>query len=164
MLDEALRPKQSAIHLNVNGRRAKGTQGEFRRMPDQALKYLDFLQSTITRMAGYSFLLKGWSIAITTALIGVAYKDGDKELLLIGLLPVLLLWGLDGYFLTLERRFRDLFKLAADAIDTPRPSFDMAPGVVTFADVLSNMGRVTQAAVHGPLALVLLVLGIRFLG
>jgi hypothetical protein len=125
-------------------------------MADATLKYLEFAQTAIARMAGHSFALKGWSITLTTAVIAVAYKQNDKDILLVGLMPVVLFWGLDAYFLTLEHGFRDIYKRVASefASDTP-PSFDLSPAKITLRDVVGNMIRPVQLFIHGPLFVVL---------
>ena len=122
---------------------------------DLATKYLDYLQAAIARMAGHCFSIKGWSITVTTAVLGLAAKEGAADLCLIGLLPVLLFWGLDSYFLVLERRFRKLFAAAAQSERTDRVSFDMSPGTVGAADIIAVMKRPALLAVHGPLTLAL---------
>jgi hypothetical protein len=121
-------------------------------------KYLDYLQAAITRMAGHGFAMKGWSITVTTAVLGVASKAGDAHLCVIGLLPVLLFWGIDTYFLVLERRFRSLFKAAAkQAAGTGAATLDMSPGTVGWRDVARILPRPALLAVHGTLAASLLM-------
>lgn len=57
-------------------------------------------------MANNSFLLKGWSIVVVGALIGLN-KDGlDVKVVWIGLFLTLMFWALDAYFLRQERFFR----------------------------------------------------------
>lgn len=73
-------------------------------------KHLEFIQHIITRMANNSFLLKGWSLTISTAIVGLASKSegiaGDYFMLF----PVVLFWYLDSYYLSQERAFRKLYK------------------------------------------------------
>jgi len=95
---------------------------------NQSTKHLEMLQASITRMAGYSFVAKGWSVTLTTAVLGLAAKDGSGVYLLVGALAIVLFWLIDAYYLSLERGFRTLFKAAvarreADLSET----FDMAP-------------------------------------
>ena len=42
---------------------------------EKKLKHLEFIQKTIERMAKNSFLLKGWSLTLTTALIAISVKE-----------------------------------------------------------------------------------------
>ncbi|MGM0532745.1 MAG: hypothetical protein ACQER7_15460 [Bacteroidota bacterium] len=71
-------------------------------------KHLEFIQNTITRMAHNSFLLKGWSITIVSALFIIA-TVANPAIFLIGFLPVIVFWILDGFFLYQERLFRALY-------------------------------------------------------
>lgn len=73
------------------------------------LKHLEFIQAVIARMANNSFLFKGWAITIAAALSAFAAVDTKKALLAIALISTVMFWGLDGYYLWLERCFRDLF-------------------------------------------------------
>ncbi|MEY2665799.1 MAG: hypothetical protein RLZZ480_904 [Candidatus Parcubacteria bacterium] len=76
-------------------------------------KHLQLIQDVITRMGGNSFLLKGWSISIITALVGFALtSDSEKDravLLIIAMVLVLMFWLLDSYYLSQERMYRGLF-------------------------------------------------------
>lgn len=69
------------------------------------LKHLEFIQAAIARMATNSFLFKGWAITIAAGLTAFAAVDTKTALLVIALLTTLMFWGLDGYYLWLERGF-----------------------------------------------------------
>jgi hypothetical protein len=69
------------------------------------LKHLEFIQATIGRMAKNSFLFKGWAITIAAALSALAAHDSHIGVLFAALVPTLLFWGLDAYYLWLERGF-----------------------------------------------------------
>lgn len=114
-------------------------------------QHLDLLQSTIARMAGYSFLLKGWSVTLSAALIGLSAKDSRPRVALLALLPIMAFWGLDAYYLGLERRFRDLF---GKAIGAGSPTdFEMTPGKVGVRGWLDAVVSPAVALLHLPLAL-----------
>src|SRR4030042_620265 len=72
-------------------------------------KHLEFIQTAINRMAGNSFLLKGWAITLVAALFALSAKDTNQSYILIAYFPVIIFWILDGYFLSQERLFRDLY-------------------------------------------------------
>lgn len=72
-------------------------------------KHLEFLQGVITRMANNSFLIKGWTIALVSALAALAVDNQAPLLILVATLPVLVMWALDGFFLSQERRYRSLY-------------------------------------------------------
>jgi len=72
-------------------------------------KHLEFIQNAISRMASNSFLLKGWTVAITAALFALAAKDSGRRFAVLALFPSLAFWGLDAYYLRQERLFRRLY-------------------------------------------------------
>src|SRR6266702_2736166 len=69
------------------------------------LKHLEFIQAAISRMATNSFLFKGWAITIAAALTAFAAVETKVVLLTIALVSTVMFWGLDGYYLWLERGF-----------------------------------------------------------
>ena len=72
-------------------------------------KHLEFIQAIISRMASNSFLLKGWCLTLVTALIALSLNDSNKCYILATYFPIVAFWVLDGYFLSQERLFRDLY-------------------------------------------------------
>lgn len=76
---------------------------------DTKLKHLEFIQNTINRLATSSFRMKGWAVVLVSALLVLLTRDGRIEFAYIGLIPTIVLWGLDGYFLWRERQYRDLY-------------------------------------------------------
>jgi hypothetical protein len=73
------------------------------------LKHLEMLQQVIARMANNSFLVKGWSITLISALLAFATKDKMAAMAWIAFLPLISFWLLDGFFLYQERLFRALY-------------------------------------------------------
>jgi hypothetical protein len=88
------------------------------------LKHLEFIQAAISRMATNSFLFKGWAITIAAALSAFAAVDTRRALLAIAVVSTLLFWGLDGYYLWLERGFVNLH-IAVSAKDEADIDFNM---------------------------------------
>lgn len=88
---------------------------------EKKLKHLDFLQLVITRMSVNSFLLKGWTVTIISALFAFAAKDANDHYVLISYIATPLFWALDAYYLSLERQYRGLYnhvrRLSEDEID-----------------------------------------------
>lgn len=75
-------------------------------------KHLDFIQLTITRMGANSFLIKGWAVTLIAGLIAFTNDRGNTTTgALIGLMPSILFWGLDAYYLRQERLFRKLYDI-----------------------------------------------------
>ena len=71
--------------------------------------HLEMLQGVISRMANNSFLLKGWSVILVSALFALAAAKALALLALLALLPAIAFWILDAYFLRQERLFRKLY-------------------------------------------------------
>ena len=67
-------------------------------------------------MSNSSFLFKGWAITIAAGLSAFAAtsSQGVLRVALIGaIISSVLFWGLDGYYLWIEKRFRNLYKTVA---------------------------------------------------
>ena|SRR2546422_7516914 len=86
---------------------------------DAKLKHLEMLQGVINRMAGNSFLLKGWCVTLVSALLGLAASGSDKRFVLLAYYPALMFWILDGYYLRQERLFRKLYDKVRLSAETP---------------------------------------------
>ena len=72
------------------------------------IKRLEILQSIISRMAQNSFAIKGWAVAVMTALLAFSNKESDRWFAIYALYPAVAFWGLDAYYLMQERLFREL--------------------------------------------------------
>ncbi|MDO8658713.1 MAG: hypothetical protein Q7K55_08280 [Candidatus Levybacteria bacterium] len=85
-------------------------------------KHLEFIQNIISRMAGNLFFLRGWTITLIGALLALFSKGNNSNYIIYFLIVLtLVFWILDGYFLSQERLFRDLYnyvrKLKEEEID-----------------------------------------------
>jgi len=67
------------------------------------------IQAVINRVSGNSFLLKGWSVVLVSALFALAAGDSERLFLYLACFPAVAFWILDGYFLWRERIFRRLY-------------------------------------------------------
>lgn len=76
---------------------------------EEKLKHLEMIQGVINRLASNSFRIKGWSVVLVTALLALASGDGSFEMVFVSCVPVLVFWGLDGYYVSRERLFRALY-------------------------------------------------------
>src|SRR5438552_10615326 len=77
---------------------------------EQKAKHLEMIQAVVSRLAGNSFSVKGWSITLVSALFALAAKDSNPRYAALALLPALCFWGLDAYYLRQERLFRKLYE------------------------------------------------------
>ena len=76
---------------------------------EKKLKHLEFIQGVINRLAANSFQMKGWSVVLVAAILVLLAREGRLDAALIALVPILVFWGLDGYFLWQERLYRALY-------------------------------------------------------
>ena len=74
------------------------------------IAHLNYVQSAINRMANNSFLIKGWTITLLSALLTVLWDAQDKGHFRIMFIPLVLFWGLDTFYLYYERLYRNLYK------------------------------------------------------
>lgn len=91
---------------------------------DDRRKHLEFIQAVVTRLAGNSFAIKGWAVALITVLGGLAAKDADVRLAALLLFPALCFWGLDAYYLREERLYRKLYDKVSRG-DTSVPDYSL---------------------------------------
>lgn len=77
-------------------------------------KEIDLIQGVISRMANNSFLLKGWLISLIAVILALTkdtlLTDDIKYLSLILILPVIVFWYLDAFFLHKEKCYRKLYE------------------------------------------------------
>jgi hypothetical protein len=126
---------------------------------DQKLKHLELIQGVINRLSTNSFLLKGWSVVLVSALFALAAPESRAAFVYLAYIPAVVFWGLDGYFLWQERLYRDLYnhvRLQPDAdidfsMDTSRCSGGSDSG--WSGAVLSR----TLVAFHGVLLVAIVV-------
>lgn len=79
------------------------------------LKHLEFIQGAISRMAGNSFLLKGWTVTLIGALLALTFKEMDVLYLLVSLVVLVFMWLLDSYYLSQERSYIKLYEHVSKA-------------------------------------------------
>jgi hypothetical protein len=76
---------------------------------ENKIKHLEFIQGIITRMNTNSFMIKGWLITLVSALFALAAKDANRMYILIAYIPILPFLIIDGFYLSKERQFRELY-------------------------------------------------------
>ena len=104
----------------------------FLRMGASKHTHLDMIQGVVNRLSHNSFLLKGWSVVLVSAMFALAANDSAVLFVYLAYFPSISFWGLDGYFLREERLFRELYDrvrlLKEDEVD-----FSMDTSVVKAA-------------------------------
>ena len=76
---------------------------------ENKIKHLEIIQGIINRMAGNSFMLKGWAVTLVAGIFALASKEADKMYFLVAYIPIIIFWGLDGFYLWQERLYRVLY-------------------------------------------------------
>jgi hypothetical protein len=103
-------------------------------MGDNKRKHLEFISNVITRKNANSFLIKGWTIALLSALLALATKSDSNNYFYICYFVILNFWVLDGVFVSLERRYRSLYRHVSSKVEESI-DFDMD---VTQVDNISD--------------------------
>lgn len=71
--------------------------------------HLQMIQDIIARMGQNSFHMKGWAIGIMIAIFSFAGDQSNIKCILFTIMPMIIMWFLDSYYLQLERKFRLLY-------------------------------------------------------
>jgi len=130
---------------------------------DNKRKHLEMLQGVINRMANNSFLLKGWSVVLVSALFALAAKDSVKSFIYLSYFPALAFWILDGYFLWQEKLYRALYdkvrKMSESEIDFSMDTSSVVQEIdswcrVTFYKTL----RIFYGTIMGTILVVMLIM------
>jgi hypothetical protein len=130
-------------------------------MTEPRIKYLEMLQTIITRMAGNQVQFRTWTVTLGTLVIGyAAAKEGHPRAALLAALPAITFWIQDGYYLSLEKNFRELFDKARKNENDP-PDFFMSPGRPTATQWINGCWRPAVWLVHLPVLILAIMVGIR---
>lgn len=85
---------------------------------DDTRKHLEFLQNIITRMNTNSFQIKGMAVTIVSAFLALYASTQKVMFIFISVIPTILFWFLDSYYLQQERKFRGIYKDVAGLNET----------------------------------------------
>ncbi len=78
-------------------------------MDQEKIKHLEFIQNIITRMNSNSFQIKILTVTIVSAILAIYVSTQNIKFLILGIVPTLIFWFLDTYFLQQERKFRGIY-------------------------------------------------------
>ena len=126
-------------------------------------KHLEFIQAIISRMASNLFFLRGWTITLIGALLALFSKNNSPDYIFYFLIVIVLIfWILDGYFLSQERSYRDLYnhvrKLKEEEIDFSMDVSSVTNQVRPWEDVVfSKTLSIFYGAIIGTILIVTLV-------
>lgn len=131
---------------------------------DAKHKHLEMIQGVINRMAHNSFLLKGWSVVLVSAMFVLSAKEKNGYLVPLAYFPAVAFWILDGYFLWLERLFRKVYDhvrcLDEQSIDY---SMNIAPFLKDVTSWVGVMFSKTLLIFHGVIIATILFVMVVFL-
>jgi hypothetical protein len=94
-------------------------------MAEYKTKHLEFIQNIITRMNTNSFMIKGWSVTLISALFALAADKANLKFVLVAYIPAIMFWALDGFFLSQERQYRGLYKKVSAIEDEKQLDFSL---------------------------------------
>lgn len=124
---------------------------------DVLFKEIDLLQACITRMANNSFEIKKWTVGLIAVLSGLIKANSSlKEYVCLFLLIVIVFWGLDAYFLYIERRYRKKYNsvIWCRTHDNMEKVFNLNPvGEKDFKDYIQAFFSKTLIPFYGVLLL-----------
>lgn len=101
------------------------------------VEHLKLIQAVVSRLAGNSFLLKGWTVTLVAGLSALAKADTDRAFAWIACGVIVVFGLLDAYYLALERKFRVLYD---SAVACSTADWSLAAGRATPGDVLKAIG------------------------
>ena len=127
-------------------------------MDEKKIKHLEMIQGVVNRMSHISFLLKGWSVVLVSALFALSAKDSNVQFVLLAYFPALIFWFLDGYFLWQERLYRRLYDRAR-LVDESEVDFSMSTQEVRCATSLWTevVFSKTLVVFHGVICFTILI-------
>ena len=127
-------------------------------MKETKSKHIDIIQSTISRMAQNSFIVKGWAVTILIGLFVFLQKNESKSNLFIYITPILFFWVLDSYYLWQERLFRKLYNKIIDDLTSES---DLSMDTSTFKENYSffrTLFSVSELLSYGVLLVLVILL------
>ena len=127
---------------------------------ENRVAHLEMVQGVIIRMGTNSFLLKGWSVTLVAALFALASVDSRQELALLALLPAIVFWGLDAYYLRQENLFCELHDGIREApLGTLKGTFSMdtKPYEIKVDSLFATIRTPTLVAFHAVITVAVII-------
>jgi len=123
--------------------------------------HLEMIQGVVNRLSHNSFLLKGWSVILISAMFALAAKDVQLLFVFLAYFPAIAFWCLDGYFLRQERLFRALYDhvrlLPEESIDFSMNTSEVAANAEPWVCVTFSK---TLRAFHGVVLITIVIVTI----
>lgn len=84
-------------------------ESEYKKNSQAVQAHLGIIQSVIQRMASNSASCKAWCITLVSAILVIVADKGKPQYALIAVIPNILFFVLDSYYLALEKMFRQSY-------------------------------------------------------
>ncbi|MBW1614237.1 MAG: hypothetical protein JRJ57_09770 [Deltaproteobacteria bacterium] len=123
--------------------------------------YIGILQSVIGRMGSNSASCKTWCITLVSAIIVVVSRKNNPCYIWIAMVPILLFFFLDSYYLGLEQCFRDLYNKFVEKLQEGEATIEDVFIITPDADLLKTIVSTFKAALSlsiWPFYIVLIVM------
>ena len=125
------------------------------RMPDA--EHLKLIQGVINRLAGNSFLLKGWSVTLVAGLSVLARRDTGDSYAWLAAFVVGVFAALDAFYLALERAYRRLYDAT---VLEDKTSWSMKAQKVNSREWLKSLCSVTVLPLYIAMLMGALLMGL----
>lgn len=125
---------------------------------ESKLKILELIQGIVNRMSSNSFALKGWAVTLVAAIFVLSSDDVDKEyFVLLVLIPILMFWILDAYYLMKERAYIKLYNKTR-TIEPESIDFDLATEKSGFCDYIKSFFSVAEILFYIPMTVIVTII------
>lgn len=125
---------------------------------EQKIAHLQMIQGVINRMAGNSFLIKGWSVTLVAALFALAAAGANPFFVYLAYFPSFAFWILDAYFLRQERLFRRLYDHVREVSES---GVDFSMNTTAFSSTVDSQFKIgvseTLRVFHGTVVATIVV-------
>ncbi len=120
--------------------------------------HLAMIQGVVNRLSQNSFLLKGWTVVLISALFALAAKESNPLFVYLAYFPAAAFWILDGYFLWQERLYRNLYDFVR-VLEEDKINFSMDVENADIAKIkwATAFLSKTLVAFHGVIVLSILI-------
>jgi hypothetical protein len=108
------------------------------------------IQAIITRLAGNSAALKGFTVPTLAALLGVAIGHHRPAYAVLGYFVITTFGVLDAYYLALERSYRELYNTAIAEADN---RWELSANGATIGRVVTAIGSASVWLFYGAAAI-----------
>lgn len=97
----------------------------FTNMTPDKIKHIEMVQNIINRMNTNSFQIKSMVITIVAALMAIYATNKNQAFVLVAIVPTLIFWFLDAFYLMQERKFRGLYNNIISQTNEQYQPFEM---------------------------------------